>query len=87
MEYNDTLWQSRTDMIWLVRWAAEKSFQLAFYNQEDAENLCIKLNQDQDDDGKEKEFYVLHTMLIGNDYAKRILTDKKHRDNLRNIYQ
>ena len=81
MKYN------RTDNIWLVKWSAEKSFQMTFSNQEDAENLCIQLNQDQNDDGKEKEFYVLTTQLIGNKYAQRLIDDKKHRDNLRNIYQ
>ena len=78
---------NRTDNIWLVRWSAEKSFQLSFSNQEDAENLCIQLNQDQEDDGKEKEFYVLEVLLIGNEYAERLINDKEHRDNLRTIYQ
>ena len=78
---------NRTDTIWMVKWSTEKSFQLSFSNQEDAESLCIQLNQDQNDDGKEKEFYVLTTQLIGNEYAQRLINDKKHRDNLRNIYQ
>ena len=81
MKYN------RTDNIWLVKWTDETTFQLSFSNQEDAENLCIKLNQDQEDDDKEKEFYVLQVLLIGNDYAKKMIDDKEHRDNLRNIYQ
>jgi hypothetical protein len=76
----------RTDKIWLVRWTTEKKFQLSFSNQDDAENLCIQLNQDQNDDGKEKDFYVLEVLLIGNEYAERMINDKKHRDNLRNIY-
>ena len=78
---------NRTDTIWTVKWSAEKSFLLSFSNQEDAENLCIQLNQDQEDDGKEKEFYVLQVLLIGNDYAQKMIDDKEHRDNLRNIYK
>jgi hypothetical protein len=81
MKYN------RTDSIWLVKWTDETTFQLSFSNQEDAENLCIQLNQDQEDDGKEKEFYVLEVLLIGNEYAERLINDKEHRDNLRTIYQ
>ena len=81
MKYN------RTEKTWLVRWTTEKSFQLSFANQEDAESLCIQLNQDQSDDGKEKDFYVLEVLLIGNEYAERMMGDKKHRDNIRNIYK
>ena len=81
MKYN------RTDSIWLVKWTDETAFQLSFSNQKDAENLCIQLNQDQEDDGKEKEFYVLQVLLIGNDYAQKMIDDKEHRDNLRNIYK
>ena len=75
MKYN------RTDTIYLLK-RDVNSFCLTFSNQEDAEDVCIQLNQDLRDafgDDYPKEFYVEETNLYGADDANKFKKDKELR--------
>ena len=75
MRYN------RTDTIYLLK-RDVNGFCLTFSNKEDAEDVCIQLNQDLRDafgDDYPKEFYVVETNLYGADDANKYKTDKELR--------
>ena len=75
MKYN------RTDIIYFVKSDVE-NICLTFSNQKDAEDVCIKLNQELRDtfgDDNQKEFYVGWTNLYGAKDANKFKTDKELR--------